>query len=183
VILCETERLLIRDFVPEDVPAVYEWCSDPEAMRFVLAGGAWTEERSRNYVEGAIAEARQEPRTNFALAILLREQERLIGGCRLTVVSSEHREGHIGYGLDRRFWGQGYATEAIHALLSFGFITLGLHRISSDAIAENIASVRVLEKVGMALEGRIREKYWLEARWWDSVIYGLLEHEWREQFP
>jgi RimJ/RimL family protein N-acetyltransferase len=152
-------------------------------MRFVLAGGAWSEERSRTYVEGAIAEGSREPRTNFALAIILREQERLIGGCRISVVSSEHREGHIGYGLDRRFWGQGYATEAIHALLFFGFNTLGLHRISSDAIAENVASVRVLEKVGMALEGRIREKYWLETRWWDSLIYGVLEQEWRNQPP
>lgn len=106
MIVCETDRLLIRDFVPEDVAAVYEWCSDPEAMRFVLAGGAWSEERSRSYVEGAIAEAVQEPRTNFALAILLREPGRLIGGCRLTTVSAEHQEGHIGYGLDRRYWGR-----------------------------------------------------------------------------
>jgi [ribosomal protein S5]-alanine N-acetyltransferase len=148
VIVCETDRLLIRDFVEEDWSAVYEWCSHPEAMRFVLAGGAWTEERSRTYVERSIAEACQEPRTNFALAILLQEEQRLIGGCRLSVISAEHREGHIGYGLDRRFWGQGYATEAVQALLSCGFDTLGLHRISSDAIAENVASWRVRRRLG-----------------------------------
>jgi RimJ/RimL family protein N-acetyltransferase len=55
---------------------------------------------------------------------------------------------------------------------------LGLHRISSWCIADNTASTRVLEKAGFKLEGRLREHEYFKDRWWDRLLFGILEHEW-----
>ena len=77
--------------------------------------------------------------------------------------------------------GRGYATEAARAIVRFGFIKLCLHRIWSWCIAENAGSARVLAKVGMRLEGRLRDKEYFRGRWWDTLLYAMLEQEWREQ--
>ena len=64
-------------------------------------------------------------------------------------------------------------------MADFGFQELKLHRISSWCIADNVASVRVLERLGMRMEGRLREERYFKKRWWDTLLYGLLEDEWR----
>jgi RimJ/RimL family protein N-acetyltransferase len=86
----------------------------------------------------------------------------------------------MGYELDPNYWGKGYATEAATAVLNFGFAELKVHRIGANAVAENTASLRVLEKIGMQYEGRLRENKWMKDRWWDTVLYGILEYEWRQ---
>jgi [ribosomal protein S5]-alanine N-acetyltransferase len=174
-----TDRLLLREFEPADWRAVYQWCADPEVMRFMLAGGTWTEEQSRAYVQQAMACVEEQPRMTYAFAIVLRTDGRVIGGCRLSVVSSEPREAVIGFGFARQYWGQGYATETVRALLLFGFGELKLHRIFAEVVSANRASARVLEKVGMRQEGCFRERYLLEGAWWDDLHYAILDHEWR----
>jgi len=78
-------------------------------------------------------------------------------------------------------WGQGYATEAACEMVRFGFVELGLHRIWSWCVADNVGSAHVLEKVGMRLEGRQRDKEHYKGRWWDRLLYAVLEDEWRDQ--
>ncbi|MCG3142018.1 MAG: Spermidine N(1)-acetyltransferase [Anaerolineae bacterium] len=85
----------------------------------------------------------------------------------------------MGYEIDPKVWGNGYATEAAEALLQFGFTTLQLHRIWAEALAANENSIHVLEKLGMRQEGRLREKEFFKGRFWDTVIYGILAEEWR----
>jgi RimJ/RimL family protein N-acetyltransferase len=63
----------------------------------------------------------------------------------------------------------------------FGFTELGLHRIWSWCIADNLGSAHVLEKVGMRLEGRQRDKEHFKGRWWDRLLYAILQDEWRAQ--
>jgi RimJ/RimL family protein N-acetyltransferase len=89
------------------------------------------------------------------------------------------READIGYELDPRFWGWGYATEVAHKLLEFGFQTLGLHRIWACCVAENQGSAHVLKKIGMQQEGHLRENEWMKDRWWDTLLFGILRQEWQ----
>ena len=84
-------------------------------------------------------------------------------------------EADIGYELAPDQWGRGYATEAARAIVAFGFTELRLHRISAWCIAENTASAHVLEKIGMWLEGRLRENEYFKDRWWDTLLYAMLE--------
>lgn len=64
-------------------------------------------------------------------------------------------------------------------MLAFALDELDVHRTQAEIIAENIASARVLEKLGLRLEGRFRENQWFKGRWWDTLLYGLIGDEWR----
>ena len=86
----------------------------------------------------------------------------------------------IGYELDPRHWNRGYATEAAHAIVDFGFRALSLHRVWAWCVADNTGSAHVMEKLGMRLEGRLRENDYYKDRWWDTLMYGILLEEWEE---
>ncbi|HEU4792335.1 MAG TPA: GNAT family protein, partial [Nitrolancea sp.] len=144
---------------------------------------------SREFIGTFIAWCQEQPRTKFQFAIVLLAEERLIGTCgiRLARTVGPHndrfsaREADIGYELDSRFWGHGYATEAVRALLAFGFEQLGLHRIWAHCLAENVASIRLLERIGMRREGHLRENEWQQGHWHDTLIYAMLAQEWEGQ--
>jgi RimJ/RimL family protein N-acetyltransferase len=173
-----TDRLILREFIPEDWRAVRAYQSDPRYLRFY----EWEERGEadvRAFVAMFIDYRRETPRQKFQLAITLPESGELIGNCGIRVRDPAAREADIGYELDPRFWGRGYATEAARAMLAYGFGPLGLHRITADCLAENTASAHVLEKIGMRCEGHLREHVWMKGRWWDTLLYAILADEWR----
>lgn len=179
-----TPRLLLREFVEEDWKAVQAYQSDPLYLRYY----AWeqpTQAEARAFVGRFVAQQQEQPRTKFQFAIILSEvhsgEGRLIGNCGLRATDAAAREGDIGYELDSRFWGRGYATEAACEMLRFGFEEHKLHRIGAGCVADNAGSARVLKKIGMQCEGHLREKAYFKGRWWDSLLYGILEHEWQAQ--
>jgi len=172
-----TKRLVLRDFEEEDWPTVLAYQSDPRFLRYYH----WThrtEQNVREFVRMFIAQREEVPRTKFQLAITLASDGQLIGNCGIRMKTPGDREADLGYELNPRYWGNGYATEAASALLAFGFNHLRLHRVWAWCIAENAASARVLEKIGMRQEGRLRENEWMQGRWWDTLLYAILEQEW-----
>ena len=112
------------------------------------------------------------------LAITLPDDGPLIGNCGIRRESDNHWEADLGYELSPEYWGRGYATEAAFAMLNFEFQKLGLHRISSWCMADISASEKVLEKIGIRLEGRLRENENFKRRRSDTLLYGALENEW-----
>ena len=86
---------------------------------------------------------------------------------------AELTEGDTGRELAPDYWNMGYATEAVRAMIGFGFEELGLHRVSASTMAGNEGAWRVLEKVGMKREGELRETTLLEGGWANSVVYGM----------
>ncbi|CAI8038109.1 Uncharacterized N-acetyltransferase p20 [Geodia barretti] len=108
---------------------------------------------------------REQPRRRFQLVIARRQDDRLIGNCGIRRKPDNDWEADIGYELAHDCWGLGYATEAAGAMVDFGFLELGLHRISSWCIAENTASARVLERLGFRLEGRLRQNQYFKDQW------------------
>jgi ribosomal-protein-alanine N-acetyltransferase len=112
------------------------------------------------------------------VAITDRTDDRLIGNCGIRVNDPDLREANIGYELDPRHWGRGYATEAARAILGFGFDELGLHRVWAECVADNTGSARVLEKLGMRREAHFREHQWFKGRWRDTLVYAVLDREW-----
>jgi ribosomal-protein-alanine N-acetyltransferase len=175
-----TERLLLREFSASDWQAVLAYQRDPLYLRYY----EWTErtpEDVRTFVGWFLDYQRQDPRFKFQLAIVLKDTDELIGNCGIRMDSPDAHEAEIGYELASWHWGQGYATEAARAIVKFGFSELGVHRISAWCIAENAGSARVLEKVGMRQEGRLREKEYFKGRWWDTLLYAILDREWQAQ--
>ena len=176
VVLLTTPRLILREYNQDDLPALYELDGDPETVRYV-SYGPWTLEECRRDLEWHIEQQVVVPRSSYSLAVCLRAQERLIGWCALAVTSHKHHEAELGYALNRQYWGQGYIPEAARALLTFGFTTLGLHRVFATCHPENQASERVLQKLGMRKEGYLRENKWSKGAWRDSLLYALLAQE------
>jgi len=180
----ETERLLLRDFVEDDWRASFGYHQDERYWQF-YERETWGEAQERERVRLFIAWQKEQPRRRFQLAVVLKGEDRLIGNCGLRVRRSMVQgtdgawEGDIGYELDPRCWGRGYATEAAAAIVRFGFEELKLHRVWSFGLAANLRSWRLMERLGMRREGLLRENEWLRGRWWDTVLYAILEDEWR----
>jgi len=172
-----TERLVLRDFHQEDLQAVHEYASDPEVVKY-MPFGPNTLEDSQSFLDRARAKQSVDPRKDYDLGVALKSEDRLIGGCR--VCKASENEAHLGYIMNRRYWGEGYATEVARSMVEFAFSELGLHRIYADVHPDNAGSIRVLEKVGMALEGRRREYMMIHGEYADHLLYSILEHEWRE---
>ena len=173
-----TDQLVLREFVTEDWPAVLAFQRDPRYLRF----SPWADRTGaevRDFVQMFVDQQAERPRRKFQLAITLPDGGRLIGNCGIRRKPDSDWEADIGYELAPEHWRRGYATEAALALVEFGFRELELHRISSWCIADNAASARVLERVGLRAEGRLREHEYFKGRWWDTLLYGLLESEWR----
>lgn len=173
----ETGRLLLRDFVQEDWRAVHEYGSDPEVVRY-MPWGPNTEEDTKDFIRRSITIQQERPRRRFEIGIVLKEDGKLIGGCGIRENNAALREGNMGYVLNRAYWGRGIATEAARTLVKFGFETMNLHRIFATCSPENKASERVLQKIGMSLEGRLRQNLQIRGNWRDSLLYAILSHEW-----
>jgi ribosomal-protein-alanine N-acetyltransferase len=169
-----TGRLLIRDFVPEDWVDVHSYASEPEVTKYMIWGPN-TEKETKDFIQLTIAMQQQQPRIDFELAVVLKETNTLIGGSGIHVAGP--KIGEIGYCFNPLYWQKGYASEAAAALIQYGFQTLGLHRIYATCRPENIGSAKVMEKVGMQREGRLREHMWHGDKWCDSFLYSILDYE------
>lgn len=173
----ETERLILRDFIEDDWQAMAGYWRDPRYQRY-YAEVDDIEETVWHLVTIFIAGQHEDPRRRWQLAVERKDDGRMIGNCGIRINAPEHREANIGYELNPDEWGQGFATEAASAIVRFGFEDLGLHRIWAECNAENTDSIRVLTKLGMRREARFREHQWFRGRWWDTLIYAVLEDEW-----
>ena len=171
-----TERLLIREFLPADAADVHQYASDPEVVRF-MSWGPNTPDDTSHFFMRRIASQTANPRVEFELAIVWKPQNKVVGGVGLRIKNAAHREGDIGYVLNRRFWSQGIATEAARAMLEFGFGELKLHRIYATCDANNRGSARVMEKLGMQYEGRLRQNLFEKGHWRDTLLYAVLESD------
>ncbi len=175
-----TARLVLREIEIGDWPVVLAYQRDERYLRYY----PWIdreEPQVREFVQMLVDLRFEQPRRKFQLAITLPHDGTLIGNCGIRRKPENEWEADIGYELSPEYWGRGYATEAARAVVAFGFADLGLHRVSSWCIADNLASAHVLEKVGMRQEGRLRENEHFKGRRWDTLLYGLLKHEWLQQ--
>jgi ribosomal-protein-alanine N-acetyltransferase len=159
----ETERLILRDLVKDDWQRVLEYQSDPLYLRYY----EWTErtpEAVQKFVGWLLDNEKQTPRIKFQLAVTLKSNNLLIGNCGIRMDDAKSRQADIGYELDPKYWNHGYATEAAQAIVDFGFSHFDLHRVWSWCVADNLGSARVLEKLGMRLEGHLHENEFYKGR-------------------
>ncbi|WP_152602448.1 GNAT family N-acetyltransferase [Planococcus sp. CAU13] len=172
----ETGRLYLREFRKDDWSAVHKYASQEQASRN-QPWGPNTIEETKKFVEEALADTKKTPRTRYIFAIVLKEQAELIGAVEITIKSFANRAGEIGYIINPDHWGKGIATEAASVMIGFGFNELQLHRIYATCAPENEGSRKVLEKLGMHFEGRMRDHILLKEGWRDSNLFSILAGE------
>lgn len=172
-----TARLRLRPVADTDVDALYALHSDPRVLRYWDAP-PWTD---RARAERFVSASRQlaDDGTGVRLAVERLDDGALIGWCSLSRWNPDYRSAAIGYCYGEAAWGRGYATEAALALLAWAFETLDLNRVQAETDTRNLASARVLEKLGFVREGTLREDCVVDGDVSDSWVYGLLRREWR----
>jgi [ribosomal protein S5]-alanine N-acetyltransferase len=173
-----TERLLLRELEESDAAACNEYERDPEVVRY-QSNDVRSLQESLEYIQKSRKTLLASPRRTFDLAVVLAGEDRLIGRAGIHVSDPESREGTIWYVLHPSCWGKGYIVEAMTPLVDHGFGELGLHRLTADCDPGNHASARVAEKLGMRREAHFVENAWLKGVWVDSVIYAILDREWK----
>ena len=167
-----TPRLLIRKLTISDAEDIYGVSSNPNVSKYVL----WDTHRSimdsRAMIRAHLRSYRNEEPAS--LAIELKETGKVIGTIGFLWIDREHNSAEIGYSLGEAHWNNGYMTEALRAMLAFGFDKLYLNRIEACFDVHNTASGRVMEKAGMQREGILRKKLYNKGRYIDVEMWSIL---------
>lgn len=160
----ETERLVLRELKEEDEETLY-------AIRLA------TRPRTREEIRELVQKIKTDTAANNMISwtICLRGDDRMIGDISFWRVLKEHSRAEIGYSILPEFHRKGIATEALRAVLAYGFETMNLHSVEANTAPENAASRRLLEKHGFVQEGYFRENYFVNGVYADSAIYSLLK--------
>lgn len=174
----KTERLLLRKMTMDDAKDVFGYASDSEVARYVVWDTHRSIKDSESFLE-LVVEGYQNGELG-SWGIVDKESGRLIGTCGYDGSwLPAHARAEIGYAIARDYWGRGLMTEAVEALIRFGFDRMELNRIVARCFAQNTASEKVMQKVGMTYEGTLREHFYLKGAYQDLKVYSLLKGEYR----
>jgi [ribosomal protein S5]-alanine N-acetyltransferase len=167
----ETDRLLIRPFVPDDAVAVCAYMADPLVTAW-LPEGQLDEAQTRAFISENLGDDAHNH------AAILQSTGALIGHMVFHPWFAPHTY-EVGWVFHRAHQGKGYATEAARALLRHAFEGMRLHRVIATCQPQNPASWRVMEKLGMRREGHfLRCIHRGGDDWWDEYFYAILAEEW-----
>lgn len=176
----KSEKVYLQGLEEKHWKDVHEYVSQDKVCQYQ----PWdpnTEQESQNFVKQVIIDANKEVRSRFVFAIVLKENGKMIGAGEFNIRDFTNKVGEIGYIVNPDYWGKGIATEVAKQLIEFGFKEFNLHRIYATCDPRNVGSSKVLEKIGMTNEGRIRENLLIKDGWRDSLLYSILEQEWVEK--
>ncbi len=174
--LLETPRLVLRRFRPEDAAALAAYRSDSLVARYQ----GWTAPVplvSAVRLVGEFADGSPDEPGWFQYAVELRADGSLVGDVGVDL-HENLRQAELGFTLATERQGQGYATEAVRAVLVDLFERRGLHRVSAECDARNLGSAKLLQSLGFAPEGHRRAASWLKGEWTDDLLFGLLAADW-----
>jgi len=170
-------RVHLRGPRADDADAVFTLFADPDVMRY------WSRPPMtvRAEAEGLIDEIGESfsTRAGFNWMVVQPEDDAVIGTVALFRFEPRHRRAEIGYSLRSDHWGRGLAAEAVTVMLDWAIRTLGLHRVEADIDPRNEGSRKLLERLGFASEGVLRERYFVGDEVSDTELFGLLAEDWR----
>jgi [ribosomal protein S5]-alanine N-acetyltransferase len=172
----ETDRLILRKLRLEDAEDMFEYAQDTEIARLGLWQPFYTLQDSIDDLNAVLEGYAQGNMMTWAMEH--KEDRKMIGRTVLGHYEPGDSRADLGYAMNRRYWGKGYATEAIRGLVKFGFETMQLNRVGAVVLPENIASIRVLEKAGLKFEGVRREFAFIGGKYYDLHCYSILKREW-----
>ena len=176
-----TDRLVLRAFREDDYDALYAIQSRDDVGRY-LPWGPRDAAGVRAALDHRLATTSLDgDGARLGLAVELQGTSELIGECVLALVSTAHRQGEIGFGLHPDHQGHGYAAETGRELLRVGFEDLDLHRIFGRLDDRNVASTRLMERLGLRREAHLLENEFNKGAWESELVYAILQREWRER--
>lgn len=174
--IIETQRLRLRQLDYNDVPTVKEYLSDPDVVRYIEMS-LDTIEKAKGFVSWAMNGYFKGE--DIRWGIELKESNVLIGDCGFGHINETKLPTEIGYMLDKKYWNNGYMSEALKGMLEYGFDVLKLHRVQGWVHPDNNASAHILEKQGFKYEGFLREYayMWHKGCFTDVKMYALINSD------
>lgn len=171
-----TPRLTLRLVRREDLPDLFTVNADEEVTRFLpyptwraaSDGEAWFDRMAAHQASGDAAQ----------FVIVHDALRQVVGSCLLFRFDEPSARAELGYVLGRAHWGTGLMHEAMRGFVGFAFGTLGLRRLEASVDPRNVASARLLERVGFVREGLLRQRWTTKGELCDAALYGLLRDDW-----
>ncbi|MGE5551723.1 MAG: GNAT family N-acetyltransferase [Bacteroidota bacterium] len=177
-------RVVLREFRQEDLEAIQSWINNPHIRKFLgFSVFPQTLEESQDFLARQL---RRQSDREISFAICLREdpEQRYIGGVGLHGIDYLHRRAEVGIALAREeLFGKGLGAEAIELCCAFGFLRLGLHKISLRYFAYNKRGEACYRKIGFKEAGRLREHHFFNGEFHDEVLMDLLDREFLVRYP
>ena len=171
----KTERLILRKIMPDDAEMVYKWMSDPDVIKYE----DWAPHQNVEYTRGYIMHVFGDYSSNQSYNWGIQLNNELIG--HVVVVDINDRKGSVGYYLRKDFWSKGYTTEAVKAIIEYMLFDVGIGKIEAKHSIKNIASGKILKKIGMAYKGHVKEVYFSNSEWQDCDYYSITKEEYKEK--
>jgi RimJ/RimL family protein N-acetyltransferase len=171
-----TRRLSLRDYTMADVPSVYAYVQDPAYWQYQRAE-APKPEQLESLIQLVVQSQETPQRLAYFLAAVRKDTGEIVGEAVLKLTNPTERQGEIGFGVAPKFWKQGFGSEIAAAVLETAFSHFKLHRVAALCSPDNKGSIRIMQKLGMAREGLLRDVHFGRGKWWSTVIYSLLDHE------
>ena len=178
----ETERLILRKITLGDRAALFRLFSDQNVVRYNLTEQFDHISDAEVFTRHLDVQFKQ--RVRLWWGITLKEHGTVIGTCgflRWDRTGMYAHCGSIGYDMAQAFWRQGYTSEAVAAIINFGFEEMHLNRIEANFVPENTPAISLLEKLGFSFEGTLRQRGFLHDEFHDLQHYSLLASEWKQQ--
>jgi RimJ/RimL family protein N-acetyltransferase len=172
-----TARLTLRPMTLGDLDDVYAYQRRPDVVRWMLGAEPRTREQSRSSVIAMAGEDALRAEGD-CLTLAVATPTGVIGSVELVWRSEADATAEVGYLFHPDHGGRGLATEAVTALLEWGFTEFGLHRVFGRCHARNEPSARLMARVGMRLEARHVESYHYDGEWADRLVFAVLAREW-----
>lgn len=166
----ETERLILREYIASDWEAVHEYAKQEEILVYENWGPN-SEADTKEFIDNILESKNAIPRTSFELAIVLKEEDRLIGGCGFRLDTKKEHKGNLGYIINPLYWRNGYAAEATNALIQYVAAELHVKTIDATCDVLNIASQAVLKHCGFFRIRLIKKDFEMKGRLRDTFVY------------
>lgn len=175
----ETPHFILRQIQFSDAEAVFATFSDEAVMEFYGEIPHRSVEDSRDLIRRQHHWYAQ--REGIRWGITRKGEDRVIGSCGFHNFDEAFSRAETGYELGQAYWRQGIMSEALSAILTFGFTEIGLRRIEAVVDDTNERSKSFLRKLGFAHEGTLRQRFFFQGRFWDEHYFGLLKEEWQRE--
>jgi aminoglycoside 6'-N-acetyltransferase len=176
-----TERLILRPMVLSDVNDLYEYQSDPETVRYI-PWPARTNEQVKEAVEKVLKDIKFDNAGDYLNYVWeVKETGKVIGQGNLNYISKEHKRAEVGWVINRKMQGQGYATEATRALINSAFVDHDFHRVIAYIDIRNAESIKLAQRLNLRLEATYQKDEWFKGEWTSAHLFAVLKDEWKSQ--
>ncbi len=169
----EYDNIFFKPLSINDAEQIHKYASDVDVSRFIGWRLMHTIDETKELIEEMLK--RESAGNHYYASVVLKSTQKIIGTVMIFNINQDARHAEIGYVFHKDYWGQGYGTKSVMLMVKFAFESLKLHKLHARVVDSNIGSIRVLEKNGFELEGRLKDYYFIEGTYYDGLFFGKIQ--------